>query len=128
MGKILKGRSDLLHFVMQAASGKNAENAEMRKMRTIHTKNTGVSGNSAARKRESAEHTAKLGIIERGGTASLRSRTCVKRKVVFRVRFKGFFFSVFSLLKGESDTYQNGLGYTSDTYPNPYPPVTVPPL
>ena len=26
-----------------------------------------------------------------------------------------------------SDTYQNGLGYISDAYPNPYPPVTVPP-
>ena len=24
--------------------------------------------------------------------------------------------------------YQNGLGYMSATYPNPYPPVTVPPL
>ena len=33
-----------------------------------------------------------------------------------------------SISKRESDTYQNGLGYISDTYPNPYPLVTVPPL
>ena len=31
-------------------------------------------------------------------------------------------------IKRESDTYQNGLGYISDTYPNPYPLVTVSPL
>ena len=30
-----------------------------------------------------------IGIIERGGTASLRSRTCVKRNVAFGARFKG---------------------------------------
>ena len=27
-----------------------------------------------------------------------------------------------------NNTYQNGLGYISDTYPNPYPLLTVPPL
>ena len=32
-----------------------------------------------------------------------------------------------SLSKRASDTYQNGLGYITDTYPNPYPPVMVPP-
>ena len=30
--------------------------------------------------------------------------------------------------KRESDTYQNGLGYISDMYPNPYLPVTIPPF
>ena len=30
-----------------------------------------------------------LGIIERGGTVSLRSRTCVKRSAAFGGRFKG---------------------------------------
>ena len=66
-----------------------------------------------------------LGIIERGGTASLRSRTCVKRNAVFGARFKGL--SLHFLYKRQSDTYQDGLGYISDTYPNPYPPVTVSP-
>ena len=63
----------------------------------------------------------------KGGTASLRSRTCLKRNAVFGARFKGFFF-VFSISKRESDTYQNGLGYISDTYPNPYPPGRGTPL
>ena len=67
-----------------------------------------------------------LGIIERGGTASLRSRTCVKRNAVFGARFEGL--SLCSLYqKRESDTYQNRLGYISDTYLRPYLPVTVPP-
>ena len=57
----------------------------------------------------------------KGGTASLRSRTCIKRNAVFGARFKGLPL-YFLLSKGESDTYQNGLGYISDTYPNPYPP------
>ena len=43
-----------------------------------------------------------------------------------RCTFQGS-FSVFSISKWEFDTYQNGLGYISDTYPNPYPPVAVPP-
>ena len=62
----------------------------------------------------------------KGGTASLRSRTCVKRNAVFGAHFKGL--SLYFYIKKESDTYQNGLGYISDTYPNPYPLVTVPPL
>ena len=55
----------------------------------------------------------------KGGTASLRSRTCVKPNAVFGARFKGL--SLHFLYK-KTDTYQNGLGYISDTYPNPYPP------
>ena len=61
----------------------------------------------------------------KGGTACLRSRKCVKRNAVFGAHFKGL--SLFFLYH-KSDTYQNGLGYISDTYPNPYPPVTAPPL
>ena len=63
----------------------------------------------------------------KGGTASLRSRTCVKRNALFGARFKGLSLHLL-YQKGNSDTYQNGLGYISDTYPNPYLPVTVPPL
>ena len=37
-------------------------------------------------------------------------------------------FSAFSISKMGSDTCQNGFGCISDTYPNPYPPFTVPPL
>ena len=61
-----------------------------------------------------------FGIIEKVGT-----RTCVKRNAVFGARLR-VFLSVFSKSKRESDMYQNGLGYISDTYPNLYPPVTVP--
>ena len=56
----------------------------------------------------------------KGGTTSLRSRTCIKRNAVYGARFK-----VFSLSKWESNTYQNGFGYISDTYPNPYPLGTL---
>ena len=45
---------------------------------------------------------------------------------VFGACFKGLSL-YFLYQKRESDTYQNGLGYTSDTYPNPYPLVTVTP-
>ena len=43
----------------------------------------------------------------------------------FSARFKGLSLSLHFYIKKESDTYQNGLGYMSDTYPNPYPPVTL---
>ena len=52
----------------------------------------------------------KIGIIEKGRTASLRSRTCVKRNAVFGARFKGL--SLYFYIKRESATCQNGL----DTY------------
>ena len=63
-----------------------------------------------------------VGIIERGVLqAYVRARassTTLCSVYVLRS------FYVFSISKRESDTYQNGLGYMSDTYPNPYPPVT----
>ena len=66
------------------------------------------------------------GIIKRGvPQAYVRAR--VKRNAVFGARFKGLAL-YFLYIKMESDTYQNGLGYMSDTHPNPYPPVTAPPL
>ena len=54
-----------------------------------------------------------------GGTASLRSRKCVKHNAVFGARFKGL--SLYFLYQKGNLTHQNGLGYTSDTYPDPYP-------
>ena len=36
----------------------------------------------------------------KGGTASLRSRTCVKRNVVFGARCKGLFLCIFYIRKG----------------------------
>ena len=67
-----------------------------------------------------------FGIIERGvPQAYVRARASSAALCsvhVLRV------FSLFSISNRESDTYQNGLGYISDTYPNPYPLVTVPPL
>ena len=59
-----------------------------------------------------------------GGTGSLLSHACVKRNAVFGARFKCLPL-YFSASRRESDTYQNGLGHISDTYPNPYPPVMV---
>ena len=53
-----------------------------------------------------------VGIIERGGTASLRSRTCVKRNVVYGARFKGL--SLYFLYQKENlIRIKMGL----DTYP-----------
>ena len=69
----------------------------------------------------------RIGIIERGvPQAYVRARA--SSATLCSVHVLRVFFSVFSIWKGESDTYQNGLGCISDTYPNPYPPVTVPPL
>ena len=63
----------------------------------------------------------------KGGTASLRSQACVKRSAVFGARFKGL--SLYFLYQKRnqrlSDTHQNGLGYISDTYPNPCPPCQI---
>ena len=56
----------------------------------------------------------------------LKATTPQARRCV-RCTFQGS-FSVFSILKWEIDTYQNGLGYMSDTYPNPYPPCDGTPL
>ena len=65
----------------------------------------------------------------KGGTASLRSRTWVKRNAVFGARFKGLSLH-FLYQKGSLVQWyvSKRAGYISDTYPNPYPPVTVPPL
>ena len=67
-----------------------------------------------------------FGIIERGvpqayARARASSATLCSEHVL-RI------FLCVSISKRESDTYPNGLGYMSDTYPNPYPPATVPPL
>ena len=69
-----------------------------------------------------------FGVIERGvPQASVRARACRKRNDVFGARFKGLSLC-FLYKERKSNTYQHGLGYISDTYPHPYPPVTVPPL
>ena len=63
----------------------------------------------------------------KGGYRKLTFAHVRQAKRCVRCTFQGS-FSVFSISKWEIDTYQNGLGYMSDTYPNPYHPVTVPPL
>ena len=66
------------------------------------------------------------GIIERGvPQAYVRARA--SSETLRSVHVSRVFLCIF-YIKWEIDTYQNGLGYKSDTYPNPYPPVTVPPL
>ena len=67
------------------------------------------------------------GQTNKGGYPKLTSAHGRQAQCCVRGAFPGS-FSVFSISKRESDTYQNGLGYISDTYPNPYPPVSVPPL
>ena len=68
-----------------------------------------------------------IGIIERGvPQAYVRARA--SSATLCSVRVSGVFFCILFILKRESEMYQNGLGYISDTYPNRYPPVTVPPL
>ena len=64
----------------------------------------------------------------KGGTASLRSRTCIKRNAVFGARFKSL--SLYFLYQtGNLIRIKTGLDTCiPDTYPNQYPPVTVPPL
>ena len=67
-----------------------------------------------------------LGKIEKGvPQAYLHARA--SSATLCSVQVLSVFLCIFGI-KQESDTYQNGLGYISDTYPNPYPPVTVPPL
>ena len=61
----------------------------------------------------------------KGGTASLRSRTCVKRNAVFGARFKDLSLH-FLYEKGNLIRIKTGLD-TSDTYPNPYPLSWYPP-
>ena len=62
-----------------------------------------------------------LGIFERGYRKLTFTRA--SSATLWSVHAKGS-FSVFLYQKGNSDTYQNGLGYISDTYPNPYPLIT----
>ena len=62
----------------------------------------------------------------KGGTASLRSRRCVKRNAVFVARFMGL--SLYFLHQKGIWHVSNEFGYISDMYPTPYPPVTAPPL
>ena len=57
------------------------------------------------------------GIIKRGGTASLHSRTCVKCNAVFGARFEGLSL-YFLYQKGNLIRIKIGLGL-ADTYPNP---------
>ena len=67
-----------------------------------------------------------IGIIERGvPQAYVRARA--SSETLRSVHVSRVFLCI-SISKWEIDTYQNGLGYISDTYPNPYPPLTVPPL
>ena len=69
---------------------------------------------------------AMLGITERGvPQAYVRARA--SSATLCSVHVPGS-FAVFSTSKRESDTYQNGLGYISDTYPNRYPPSHGTPL
>ena len=67
-----------------------------------------------------------VGIIKRGvPQACIRARA--SSETLRSVHVLRVFLCIF-YIKWEFDTYQNGLGHMSDTYPNPYPPVTVPPL
>ena len=68
-----------------------------------------------------------FGIIERGGTASLRSRTCIKRNGAFGARFKGL--SLYFLYQnGKLIRIKTGLDTCLIRIRTRTPPVTVPPL
>ena len=68
-----------------------------------------------------------LGIIEGGvPQAYIRARPSSATLCSVHV-LRVFLCTLYTSKKGKSDTYQNGLGYISAPYPNPYAPVTVPP-
>ena len=67
-----------------------------------------------------------VGIIERGvPQAYVRARA--SSATLCSVHVLRVFLCIFLISKRESDTYQNGLGCISDTYPNPYPLSRYPP-
>ena len=65
------------------------------------------------------------GIIEKGVPQAYGVR--VSSTALCSVHLLRVFLCIF-YIKKESDTYQNGLGYIFDTYPNPYPPCHGAPL
>ena len=68
-----------------------------------------------------------IGIIERGGTASLRSHTCVKRNAVSGARFKGL--SLYFLYQKRNLIHiKMGLDAYLIRIQNPYPPCHGSPL
>ena len=69
-----------------------------------------------------------LEYVERGGgVPQAYVHAPASSNAVFGARFKGLSLYFLSQ-KGILIRIQNALGYISDTYPNPYPLVTVPPL
>ena len=62
----------------------------------------------------------------KGGILQAYVRASASSAMLCSVHVLRVFVCIFCIEKG-SDTYQNGLGYISDTYPNPYPLSRYPP-